>query len=126
MSTVTIQVTKEIVGNIMADVRGQGGFQNLLRKLQGQLNLQSCLLTLETADLETIPRYHGYEPGGYEDRLLHAFGFAANRRVDIRLGREGRIEKANGACYFAQDHGNISPWQMDQSGMPQNTFQRNV
>jgi hypothetical protein len=70
MSEVTIQISQEIADKIMADVRGDGGFQNLLRKLRKQVDAQALLLTLDPTDIEAIPRYYSYEPGGFEDRLL--------------------------------------------------------
>jgi len=54
----------------MADVQGQGGFQDLLRKLGKQLDPSRLILILDNTDLERIPRYKSYEPGGYEDRLV--------------------------------------------------------
>jgi hypothetical protein len=62
-SAFTIQVSQEIVDRIMADVRGKGGFQSLLRKLQGQMNVQALMLTLDPGDLKTIPQYESYRPG---------------------------------------------------------------
>jgi hypothetical protein len=53
----------------MREVIGQGGFQDLLRKLQRQFSQQTLTLQLDEDDLEKIPRYRRYEPGGYEDRL---------------------------------------------------------
>jgi hypothetical protein len=69
MPEITIEITPEIAEAITRDVRGEGGFQDLLRKLQGQLEINSMTLTLTGTDLEKIPRYKSYEPGGYENRL---------------------------------------------------------
>ncbi|MBI4963911.1 MAG: hypothetical protein HY913_11595 [Desulfomonile tiedjei] len=70
MKTIEVRVTQEIADQLMADVHGQGGFQDLLRKLGKQLDLNRLTLTLDDTDLERIPRYKNYEPGGYEDRLV--------------------------------------------------------
>jgi len=70
MKTIEVRVTQEIAAQLMANVHGQGGFQDLLRKLGKQLDPNQLILILDDTDLERIPRYKSYEPGGYEDRLL--------------------------------------------------------
>lgn len=48
-------------------VRGQGGFQSLLRRLQGQLH--GRLLTVTAADYEKLVRYStAYGGGGWQGR----------------------------------------------------------
>ena len=67
--THSVSVTQEIADWIMMPVRGSGGFQSFLRKLQKQLDYFRLTLSLEPDDLQKIPLYIGYEPGGFEDRL---------------------------------------------------------
>lgn len=51
----------------MRPVQGQGGFQQLLRKLQSQL--VGCVLTLDASDAERLERYSSaYGLGGFQDR----------------------------------------------------------
>ncbi|GEM_PF-4872598 len=69
MNTIEVSVTQQILEQLMADVHGEGGFQDLLRKLASQLDPGRRILVLDGTDLERIPRYKTYEPGGYEDRL---------------------------------------------------------
>lgn len=67
--THSVRITQEISDWIMMPVRGKGGFQSFLRKLQKQLDTLQLSLTLEQDDLGKIPQYVGYDPGGFEDRL---------------------------------------------------------
>jgi len=84
MEWITATVSPEVATEILRDVQGEGGFQDLLRKLQRQFDPRSRLLRLDETDLERIPRYLGYEPGGYEQRLaalvrhLRSEGLIAN------------------------------------------------
>jgi hypothetical protein len=49
-------------------IRGTGGFQTLLRRLQGQVNTEGLVLTLE--DMEQLVRYgREYGVGGFQQRL---------------------------------------------------------
>jgi hypothetical protein len=55
------------VRRLQKPIRGRGGFQVLLRKLQAQID--GNVLTLSEADLEKIVRYSfRYGQGGFEDR----------------------------------------------------------
>jgi hypothetical protein len=65
----SVEVTQEIADWIMMPVRGSGGFQSFLRKLQGQLDMTRLTLSLDQEDLGKLPQYIGYEPGGFEERL---------------------------------------------------------
>jgi hypothetical protein len=65
----SVKVIPEIRDALMMPVEGEGGFQSLLRKLQSQLNQSNLTLELDATDVERIPRYKSYEPGGYEERL---------------------------------------------------------
>jgi hypothetical protein len=55
---------------LLKPVRGQGGFQNLMRRLQNQYRHGTQELRLEDEDIEDIQRYaFDYEQGGWEDDL---------------------------------------------------------
>lgn len=69
MTNYSINVTPDVAAEIRKPTEGQGGFQDLLRKLVGQLSSDGLLLTLTDEDVERIVRYKSYEPGGYEERL---------------------------------------------------------
>jgi hypothetical protein len=61
-----------------------GGFQGLMVRLQQRVDRQTGQLTLTANDLRRIPMYaFDYEGGGWEDRLIGAFG----RSLGPRLGR---------------------------------------
>ena len=64
----TISITEEIRAEILKDVAGEGGFQELMRRLQRGLNGLS--LYVEDEDMPKIRRYaEDYKEGGFEDRL---------------------------------------------------------
>jgi hypothetical protein len=64
----TISITDEIRAEILKDVAGEGGFQELMRRLQRGLNGLS--LYVEDEDIQKIRRYtEDYKEGGFEDRL---------------------------------------------------------
>lgn len=51
-------------------VVGQGGFQSLLRSLQGSYDRKTRTVTLSADQIEKINRYtKQYGQGGFEDRL---------------------------------------------------------
>jgi hypothetical protein len=55
------------------DTVKSGGFQNLMRKLNQQLD-RTGTLALDAEDLERIPRYaFGYKSGGWQARLMAVF-----------------------------------------------------
>lgn len=61
-----------------------GGYQQLLVKLQSKLNRKDNSIILDDDDLEKIPRYaFDYGQGGWEDRLMNIF----SRSLGSRLGR---------------------------------------
>ena len=63
---------------------GDGGFQQLLVKLQEQLNLETKELQLDDDDLRRIPQYaFDYKQGGWQNRLELIFC----RTLGSRLGR---------------------------------------
>lgn len=66
------------------DTAGDGGFQSLMVSIQKRINRATGQLLLTTDDLERIPRYaFDYRKGGWEDRLIAAFG----RVLGPKLGR---------------------------------------
>lgn len=69
MTTHSVSITLDVESAIRKPIEGQGGFQDLLRKLQGQLNVDSSVLAVTDEDIERIVRYKTYEPGGFEERL---------------------------------------------------------
>ena len=62
-----LELTPHALARLLRPVNGQGGFQQLLRKLQSQLN--GSVLTLDDDDIEKLDRYsHTYGLGGFQDR----------------------------------------------------------
>jgi hypothetical protein len=67
-----------------AATAADGGYQSLLVSLQQRVDRASGKLTLMADDLRRIPMYaFDYGNGGWEDRLVAAFG----RTLGPRLGR---------------------------------------
>lgn len=63
-------LSPEAVEPLFIEVKGIGGFQNLIKKLQRQYSSQEHLLILEYADIEKMLRYSSrYGRGGFQDRL---------------------------------------------------------
>ena len=63
-----LQLTEEQVEFLRRPVRGQGGYQSLLARLQSQLR-GNCL-TLTPTDCEKVVRYsRDYGQGGFQSRL---------------------------------------------------------
>ena len=55
-------------------VNGTGGFQDLMRRLQLDLNTETGEIDVSDADVERISRYcTQYGQGGWQDRLARAF-----------------------------------------------------
>jgi hypothetical protein len=66
------------------DTELDGGWQNLLIRLQQKVDRSTGCLHLDARDLEQIPRYaFDYGDGGWEARLVAVFG----RALGPRLGR---------------------------------------
>ena len=64
---------------------GDGGFQSLLVRLQGECDQTTGKMLLSGDDLEKIPRYaFDYKNGGWEDRLMSIF----RRSIGQNLGRK--------------------------------------
>lgn len=67
------------------DAQGDGGYQNLLIRLQNKLNRSTGQITLDDTDLEQIPRYaFDYRNGGWQNRLTAIF----SRSLGPSLGRQ--------------------------------------
>lgn len=63
----SLTLSPSAIAKIQRPVRGRGGFQTLLRRLQKQI--QGDTLTLSDDDLEKLIRYsYQYGEGGFEDR----------------------------------------------------------
>ncbi len=63
-----VELSDELVALLQRPVNGRGGFQNLLRKLQGQLS--GNVLTVTEQDVERMVRYSlSYGEGGFQGRL---------------------------------------------------------
>lgn len=63
-----IQLTPAEVARYSKPIRGQGGFQTLLRRLSKQISADG-VLTVSQADAEKMIRYSfKYGRGGFEDR----------------------------------------------------------
>jgi hypothetical protein len=74
VTTHSVNLTPDVAAELRKPVEGQGGFQDLLRKLQRQRSIDGSVLTLSDEDLERIERYKSYEPGGFEERLEPLLG----------------------------------------------------
>ena len=66
-----IRLNRNEVARLMAQpVRGQGGFQSLLRRLQ----IAVRQLDVTDADIDRIEQCRRYGPGGFQDCLNDVFG----------------------------------------------------
>ena len=64
------ELTEEEAEAFMRPVKGEGGFQSLLRVLQKKFDKKARTVKLEGDEIEKINRYTGqYGAGGFEDRL---------------------------------------------------------
>ncbi len=65
---ITVKLTPDQLEYLQRPLRGQGGFQSLLARLQHNLN--GNVLTLTRADCEQVVRYATeYGEGGFQTRL---------------------------------------------------------
>ncbi len=69
MNNYSVNLAPDVAAKIRKSVEGAGGFQDLLRKLQGQLSPDGSVVTVTEEDIERIIRYESYKPGGFEERL---------------------------------------------------------
>lgn len=62
-----VQLSRPSVMRLMRPVRGHGGFQQLLRRLQTRIN--GTVLSIDSADFQKLRRYsHSYGRGGFQNR----------------------------------------------------------
>ena len=67
--TVRLELTHAAANKLRRPIRGEGGFQNLLRTLQSKLT-DGDVLTLTPVLAGRIARYvHSYGQGGFQGRL---------------------------------------------------------
>jgi hypothetical protein len=79
------ELKREEIAELDRPVRGIGGFEGLIRRLQKQVNHATAEIKVSDKDLDDIQRYaFDYEQGGFEGRLLSIFG----RVLGPKLGRE--------------------------------------
>jgi len=65
-----IPLSKEAREQLLRPVRGSGGFQSLLRRLQNGLDSDTGVLEISESDMEKCIRYTAdYGEGGFQDRL---------------------------------------------------------
>ena len=65
-----IELTGASLNRFKRPVRGQGGFQNLLRAIQAGINWTTGVLSISEADGERVIRYAAkYGGGGFQGRL---------------------------------------------------------
>ncbi|MCF6096377.1 hypothetical protein L1766_05060 [Thermovorax subterraneus] len=63
-------LSPEDIESIVKEVSGQGGFQDLLRKLQKQYSVENRSIYLEHSDIERMIRYSKeYGEGGFQNRI---------------------------------------------------------
>lgn len=63
-------LSPEDIKPILKEVSGQGGFQDLIRKLQSQYSSEDHSIFLESEDINKMIRYlHKYGQGGFQDRI---------------------------------------------------------
>ena len=55
-------------------IKGDGGFQGLMKKLQGNFNPNTNEIVLSEAEIDRIFKYVSYSEGGYESRLTDILG----------------------------------------------------
>jgi hypothetical protein len=79
------ELTRDELDELLRPVKGVGGFEGLIRRLQAQVNYATSEIKLNDKDLDDVQRYaFDYKQGGFEHRLLKIFG----RVLGPRLGRE--------------------------------------
>lgn len=70
---IELRLEIEEISVLQRDVNGQGGLQSFLRRLQGKLDPNTGVITLEDDEVGKIIRMITYGPGGFEGRLRDAF-----------------------------------------------------
>lgn len=70
MSANKVRLNQDEVARLLRPVSGQGGFQNLLRRLQKKLDRQTGQIEISPNERERIRRWSsGYGAGGFQDQL---------------------------------------------------------
>lgn len=65
-----IRLSPSELESLRRPIVGAGGFQTLLRKLRKQVDLQTRILRVTSADHEKMIRYKAeYGPGGFQGRI---------------------------------------------------------
>jgi|GEM_PF-144482 len=71
MLTIVIKLPKDEADRLRKEVKGSGGFQNLLSKLQQNLTSDN-VLKIDLSDIESVIRYcTRYGQGGFQERFPH-------------------------------------------------------
>ena len=79
------ELTREEIADLDRPVKGLGGFEGLMRRLQKQVNHATGEIKVSDDDLAEIQRCaFDYKQGGFEDRLVFIFG----RVLGPKFGRE--------------------------------------
>lgn len=74
-NTYILELNDEEIAELTRPANGIGGFQDLFRKLQSQLNQTVKTVKLTDEDLDRIPHVaFDVGQGGFEDRLVQVFG----------------------------------------------------
>lgn len=80
-----LNLNKDEIAELDREVNGVGGFQDLLRDLQGRVNHAVGTIKLTEDDLVHIPHVaFDYKQGGFEERLMKILG----RLLGPNLGRD--------------------------------------
>lgn len=70
MPSRAIRLSPSELASLLRPIVGDGGFQTLLRKLQGQVDRASGILRVSSSDHEKMIRYkREYGLGGFQDRI---------------------------------------------------------
>lgn len=76
MATLKFTFTAQEAVALNTPANGQGGFQSLIRQLQGRYDPATRTIEMTDALIGKVVRYLSYKPGGFEGRL--ATGFQRN------------------------------------------------
>lgn len=80
---ITVTLTNQEYATLMladTDKQHRGGFAELIRWLQDEINPATRQITLEPYDLERLDRYVHYDNGGWERQLRAIFGRTLGQR----------------------------------------------
>lgn len=76
MATLNFVFSAAEAAALNTPANGQGGFQSLIRDLQGRFDPATRSIEMTDALIGKVVRYLSYKPGGFEGRL--AAGFQRN------------------------------------------------